>query len=86
MSSYMASNAALSALRFTGHVWRDRDGNVNATVDAFREDGGHSCWLAFDDPADARALAAACTEAAEAMERSGIPMSDEEIAGIEVPF
>jgi hypothetical protein len=82
VSSYIAVNSDFEEPRFTGHVWRDDDGIVNATVDTRRKTGAYSCWLAFDDPAAARALAAACTEAAEAMERLDAPDPDE----IEVPF
>ena len=69
MSSYLSSHADITDPRFTGHVWRDNDGKINATVDIAPKTGRHSCWLCFGDPADARAVAAACTEAAEAMER-----------------
>jgi hypothetical protein len=83
MSSYIAVNSDFAEPRFTGHVWRDDYGIVNATVDTVRKSGAYSCWLAFDDPADARALATACTEAAEAMEEFAAPVPDEDI---EVPF
>ena len=63
--SYISSNAKVSESRFTGHVWRSADGAVNATVDLAP---GNS-WIAFDNPAHAHSLAAACTEAAKAMER-----------------
>ena len=68
MSSYLSTHADVTDPRFTGHVWRDGDGQVNGTVDIAPKRAAHACWLAFDDPADARALAAACIEAAEAME------------------
>ncbi len=68
MSSYLSTHAEVDEPRFTGHVWRDGDDQVNATVDIAPKTGRHSVWLAFDDPADARSLAAACIEAAEAME------------------
>ena len=49
-----------------GHAWRSDDGTIHAVI-RFQD----QTWpyLAFDDPAEARSLAAACTEAAEAMDR-----------------
>jgi hypothetical protein len=51
--------------RFDGHVWRDKYGTVHATVDL----DARRNYLSFGNPADARALAAECIKAAEAMER-----------------
>ena len=69
MTSYLSTHADVTDPRFTGHVWRDNDGQINATVDIAPKTGGIlDWWLAFDDPAAARGLAAACIEAAEAME------------------
>ena len=45
------------------HSWRNEDGTIHATV-ALGESS-----LYFDSAADARAVAAACTEAAEALDR-----------------
>jgi hypothetical protein len=67
--SYLSSHVDVAGPRFTGHVWRDDGGQINGTVDITRKTGPLSCWLCFDDPADARELAAACTAAAEAMEQ-----------------
>jgi hypothetical protein len=69
VSSYLSSHTDIADPKFTGHVWRDGEGAINATVDITPKRAAHSCWLCFDDPADARAVAAACTEAADAMER-----------------
>jgi len=69
MSSYLASQTGIADPKFTGNVWRDDGGKINATVDITPKRAVHSCWLAFDDPADARDLAAECIKAAEAMER-----------------
>ena len=49
-----------------GHVWRADDGTIHAVI---RFQGQTWPYLAFDAPAEARALAAACTEAAEALDR-----------------
>jgi hypothetical protein len=59
--SYVSTDSGLSRPR-PGHVWRDEHG-IYATV---RLDGATLC---FDSAADARAVAAACSEAAEAIER-----------------
>jgi hypothetical protein len=59
--SYISTEGALSRPRL-GHAWRDGHG-IYATV---RLDGATLC---FDGAADARAVAAACTEAAEALEQ-----------------
>jgi len=69
MSSYLSSHADVTDPRFTGHVWRDNEDKINATVDIAPKVAAHASWLCFDDPAVARAFAAACIEAAEAMER-----------------
>jgi hypothetical protein len=45
------------------HTWRPGDGRILASVDV----GGAD--FTFDDPADARAVAAECIKAAEAMEQ-----------------
>jgi len=71
MASYLSAHADITDPRFTGHVWRDADGTVNATVDIALKTAAHSIWLCFDDPAQARALAAACAAAAEAIETFG---------------
>lgn len=47
------------------HAWRADDGTIHATVRL----GPGSTFLSFDSAADARAVAAACTEAAEAIDR-----------------
>ena len=49
-----------------GHVWRADDGTIHASIRF-----GDRAWpyLMFDSPTEARALAAVCTEAAEAMDR-----------------
>ena len=69
MSSYLSGHTDIADPKFTGHVWRDNEGKINATVDITPKRAPRSCWLCFDDPAVARAFAAACIEAAEAMER-----------------
>jgi hypothetical protein len=66
MASYVAGHTSVGKPKFTGHVWRSPGGEVNATV-SLGQYG--EIWFAFDDPAVARALAAACTQAAEAIER-----------------
>jgi hypothetical protein len=48
------------------HAWRADDGTIHATV---RLSSESATFLSFDSPADARAVAAACIEAAEAMDR-----------------
>ena len=60
--TYITADAMLTAGRF-GQAWKAVDGTIRATV---RFDGAPS--IVFDSPQDARALAAACIEAAEAME------------------
>ncbi len=66
--SYTSTHADIQGARFTGHVWRSEGGVINGTVE-LSETAGARSWLSFDSPADARALAAACTEAAEEMDR-----------------
>jgi hypothetical protein len=66
--SYLAHSADVKNPRFNGHVWKSgTDGTINATLDL--QTGASRIWLCFDNPADARSLAAACINAAEAMER-----------------
>lgn len=62
--AYLAHYTADFQPAFSGHVWRAADGVVGATVDL-----GPRSYLSFADPAEARALAAECVKAAEAMER-----------------
>jgi len=80
MSSYLSSHADVTDPRFTGHVWRDNKGKINATVDIAPKTATHASWLCFDDPAIARAFAAACAEAAEAMERLAAEGDADQIA------
>jgi hypothetical protein len=61
--SYISSDSDVKEPRF-GSVWRADRGVTCATVYL-----GGTAFLSFDSPADARALAAVCTEAAEAMDR-----------------
>ena len=63
--SYISSDSDLSRPRHQ-HAWRAEDGTIHATV---RLGEGSSSALFFDSAADARAVAAACTEAAEALDR-----------------
>ena len=60
--SFASIDSDVSDPRF-GQAWRDPDGRVHSTVKL----GGSSLY--FDSAADARAVAAACTEAAEALDR-----------------
>ena len=55
------SNLKVPHLRRT---WRNDDGSGHATVEL-----SPGTALYFDSPTDARAVAAACTEAAEALDR-----------------
>ena len=64
--SYISTDSDVEGPRF-GSVWRADHGPICATVRL--SPGGASTFLSFDSPADARAVAAACTEAAEAMDR-----------------
>jgi hypothetical protein len=61
--SYLGTRPDIGRIRFDGHVWRSRAGTVFATVDL----GDATIW--FDSADDARALAAACTAAAEAYDQ-----------------
>ena len=45
-----------------GHAWRDNDGVLNADVQF------GAAFITFRDPATARNVAAACAQAADAME------------------
>jgi hypothetical protein len=60
--SFASTSSDLSDPRF-GHAWRNADESIHATVKLGQAD------LYFGSAADARAVAAACTEAAEAMDR-----------------
>ena len=62
--SYIRTDSDVEDPR-TGPVWRSERGTIHGTV-YLRV--GHA-YITFDDPADARGVAAACTESAEAMER-----------------
>jgi hypothetical protein len=64
--SYVSTDSEIEGPRF-GSVWRADRGVICATVYF----GPGVTFLSFDSADDARALAAACTEAAEAMERLG---------------
>ena len=64
MSSYISTDSDIKNPRF-GSAWRADRGVICATVYL----SPSSPFLSFDSPADARAVAAACTEAAEAMDR-----------------
>ena len=69
--SYIGADADLSDPRF-GNVWRDEiTGAVYGTV---RLAAGSTITITFYSPADARAVAAACTETAEAMDRLAAEM------------
>jgi hypothetical protein len=63
--SYITSDADLSGPRHQ-HAWRAEGGTIHATV---RLSENNSSTLYFDSATDARAVAAACTEAAAAMDR-----------------
>lgn len=60
--SYICTETRISGPRL-GHAWRDEHGSLYATVRL----GGAT--VTFESAADARAVAAACTEAAEALDR-----------------
>jgi hypothetical protein len=62
--SYISTDSEVKEPRF-GTVWRADRGAICATVYL----GTRSTFLSFDHAQDARAVAAACTEAAEAMDR-----------------
>ena len=63
--SYVSSDVEMGQPRHN-HAWRDKDGSVHATV---RLTDGITATLYFDSAEDARAVAAACIEAAEALDR-----------------
>lgn len=65
--SYISTDATVTESSF-GHVWRTEDGTVCATVYL---NPTSRAFVTFDSPVDARAVAAECIEAAEAMERLG---------------
>ena len=75
MSSTVTTHTAISGPAF-GHAWRDKRGELNATVNL-----GSMCSLYFGSAEDARAVAAACTEAAEAIGRLAAESSTEEGTG-----
>jgi hypothetical protein len=61
--SYLTTDTEVGDPRF-GNAWRTDRGTPCASVHL-----GKGAYLAFESAGDARAVAAACTEAAEAMER-----------------
>jgi hypothetical protein len=63
--SYISTDAAVKEPRF-GHAWRTAGGMVCAAV--YLSQAGRA-FVNFDSPVDARAVAAECIKAAEAMER-----------------
>jgi hypothetical protein len=63
--SYISTDSKIKEPHF-GHSWRAGSGTIHATVYLSR---AGSTFVNFDSPGDARAAAAACTEAAEALER-----------------
>jgi hypothetical protein len=63
--SYISSDADLSGPR-AGRAWRADDGSVHVTV---RLSEVSTSTLFFDSADDARSVAAACTQAAEAWDR-----------------
>jgi hypothetical protein len=63
--SYISTDSSVEGPRF-GNVWRADRGVICTTV---RLGPAAGTFLSFDSPADARAVAAACIEAAEAMDR-----------------
>ena len=60
--SFASTSSDLSDPRF-GHAWRNADESIHAIVKLGQVD------LYFDSAAGARAVAAACIEAAEAIDR-----------------
>ena len=62
--SYIATDSEITRSWFS-QAWRADRGDICATVRL----GSGTTFMSFDSPADARAVAAACIEAAEAMER-----------------
>jgi hypothetical protein len=63
--SSIAVDASIGQPEHT-HAWRDDRGGIHATV---RLGQFSATTFFFDSPGDARAVAAACIQAAEAMER-----------------
>jgi hypothetical protein len=63
--SYVSADAAISEPSHN-HAWRADDGSIHATV---RLGTGAGVILYLDSAEDARAIAAACTQAAEALDR-----------------
>ena len=63
--SFVSSDSNLKAPHLR-RAWRNNDGSPHVTVEL-----APSVALYFDSAADARAVAAACTEAAEALDRMG---------------
>jgi hypothetical protein len=61
--SFVSSDSNLKAPHVR-RTWRNDDGTGHTTVEL-----SPGTALYFDSPADARAVAAACTEAAEALDR-----------------
>ena len=60
--SYISTDSNISGPRL-GHAWRVEHGFIHATVRL------GEATVTFTSAADARAVAAACTEAAEALDR-----------------
>ena len=71
MSSTVTTHTAISGPAF-GHAWRDKRGELNAVVYL-----SPACSLYFGSAEDARATAAACTEAAEAIDQLAAESSTE---------
>ncbi len=65
--TYIAADIDISEARFN-QAWRSEHGSMHATV---RLTSGAGARLYLDSAEDARAIAAACTEAAEALDRLG---------------
>ena len=63
--SRISTDADISEPRFA-HAWRAESGSIHAAVYLSRRS---SSTLTFDSAADARALAAECIEAAEALDK-----------------
>jgi hypothetical protein len=63
--SYITTDSPISEPSHS-HAWRADGGSIHATV---RLSKVSSTFISFDSPADAHAVAAACTKAAEALER-----------------
>ncbi len=60
--SFISTDSKITESR-SRHAWRNDDGSIHTTVAL------GTSTLYFDSAEDARALAAACTEAAEALDR-----------------